>query len=142
MSTLTENQKITEVIHKGYALQFHDEGSGTLWLFRESCGNSMSPTALIRCDTWENAYEMCTDEFHAGAPSIETIYADCGVATMEEAIETATFRECYGFRPNGSHRMDEFKHGIYARDYNERLDNVTIEQLNEMGIELQLGVWE
>jgi len=51
------------------------------------------------------------------------------------------FQECYGFRPNGPATSDKLGHGIYQKDYNERLDGVTPELLELHSITLTTEAW-
>lgn len=47
------------------------------------------------------------------------------VPDPEAWADNEIFQEAYGFRPNGCNSTDKIGHGIYANDYNARLDAIT-----------------
>lgn len=58
-------------------------------------------------------------------------------------MDNELFQEAYGFRPNGPNVRDKLKHGIYAKDLNgDRLDPLTAELIDELGITLEIETQE
>lgn len=54
-------------------------------------------------------------------------------------MENELFQEAYGFRNNGPNARDKHNHGIYQKDLNgDSLDRLTVELLNDIGIELTI----
>ena len=138
---MQDHQSIKSVTNNEKPLPFYDDGYGPLFIFKESCGAWLFPVALIRAKNWNDAYEICQDEFHSEAGSIDDILKECNFKTMEQAIDDAGFQETYGFRPNGANSTDVHKHGIFVRDHNGRLEESTIKSLAKDGITVRLKPW-
>lgn len=75
---ITDEQRLVGATSRhGYAIPTYDDGYGPLWVHRNRLGIS----GIVRARTWEEAYEICEDEFFPEADE-----------TMEEIVKE------YGFR--------------------------------------------
>jgi len=75
---ITDEQRLVRATyHSGHEIATYDDGFGPLWISR----NSIGINGIVRAQTWEEAYEICEDEFFAEADE-----------TVEE------LRKEYGFR--------------------------------------------
>jgi hypothetical protein len=73
---ITDEQRLTgAATHYGHAIPTYDDGSGPLWVFRDSMGIQ----GITRADSWESAWEICEDEFFPEASeTAEEILAEYG----------------------------------------------------------------
>lgn len=114
----------------GHSVPVYDDGFGSLYIHRDSMGIS----GVVKAQTWEDAYEICEDEFFPSADE------DAFAADWEEMNdhEQACWNEAYGYRPNGQGGpTPENDRGVYAKDLNgESLDLLT----PQLADELQLTV--
>jgi len=77
MSLITDSQLLVSAAYRhGVPIPIYDDGNGPIYIFRDSMGIS----GIVRAATWEDAYEICQDEF----------FPECG-ETVEE------LRKEYGF---------------------------------------------
>lgn len=119
----------------GHAIPVYDDGSGPLFVFRESMGIS----GIVRADTWEEAWEIAMDEFTSEAS--DTV-ADFEREYGPQWSENDLWQESHGFRPSGPNVRDKIGHGIYARDLNgEALDTLTDALASELEITLTGEPW-
>ena len=57
---ITDEQRLVSATSRfGHAIPTYDDGTGSLWIHRDSMGIS----GIVRADTWETAYAICEDEF-------------------------------------------------------------------------------
>ena len=131
-TTLTANIAILNEF--GEFESVYDDGSGPLWVYRESIGI----VGIVRASTWEDAYEIVEDEFMAEAgETLDKIAEDCEWAAPEDLMDNAIFQEGYGFRPNGPNVRDTQKHGVYQKDLNgECLDLLTSDLMKHLRLTL------
>lgn len=131
-----EHTDLRAVNEYGREIPIYDDGFGPLFIHRDSMGIS----GIVRAQTWEDAYEICEDEFFPEAcETVAEMVAEYG----DDFTEDACWQEAYGFRPNGRRSMeggedrDPIGHGIYAKDLNgDRLDRLTDSLASELGITL------
>jgi hypothetical protein len=73
---LNDNQRLVSAKHShGLAIPVYDDGFGPLWIHRDSMGIS----GIVRAQTWEEAYEICEDEFFPEADeTIDELKAEYG----------------------------------------------------------------
>ena len=130
-SEITDSVRLTGAVNQwNRAIPTYDDGSGTLYVFRESMGVS----GIVRADTWETAWDIAMDEFTAEADdTVADFERDYGPDWSENDL----WCEAHGFRPSGPNVRDKVGHGVYARDLNgEALDVLTDADAEEMGITL------
>ena len=133
-----ETHRITGAFSKGKPVPFYDDGDGEVYVFFLSCGPWLYPAGIVRASSWEDAYGICEDEFCDEAEeTVEELVKEYG----EEWMEHPVFCECYGFRPNGPRTSDKLRHGIFQKDYNQRLDGVTPEIIETHGIRITTEAW-
>jgi len=134
-SEITDDVRLTGAVNQGgSAIPFYDDGSGTLYVFRESMGVS----GIVRADTWETAWDIAMDEFASEADdTVADFERDYGPAWWENDL----WCDAHGFRPSGPNVRDKIGHGVYARDYGESLDVLTDADAEEMGITLTVEPW-
>jgi len=127
-SEITDDVRLTGAVNQwGSAIPFYDDGSGTVFVFRESMGVS----GIVRADTWETAWKIAMDEFTSEAS--DTV-ADFEREYGPEWWENELWCDAHGFRPSGG--------GVYARDLNgESLDVLTDADAEEMGITITVEPW-
>ena len=77
LSITDEQLLIGAKYQSGYAIQTYDDGFGPLWISR----NSIGINGIVRAQTWEDAYDICEDEFFPEADE-----------TMEQIVKE------YGFK--------------------------------------------
>jgi hypothetical protein len=142
----------------GYQIATYDDGFGPLWISR----NSLGINGIVRAQSWEDAYEICEDEFFPEADeTIDELKTEYGfkrehvretdaagqfigwklveTPDPESWPENECFQEGFGFRPNGPNETDVLKHGIYSKDLNgDYLDPLTPELVKELGIVLDI----
>lgn len=114
---------------KGNELAFYDDGAGPLWILQDS----ISLVGIIRAKSFEDAYNIAEDELYheADVTSWDEEAQSMGFSNVEDFIESESFRENYGFRPNGCNMKDVHKHGIYQKDLNgDRLCRLTSEHVH------------
>jgi hypothetical protein len=132
-SLITDSQSLTGAKSRfGHAIPIYDDGYGPLFIHRDSMGIS----GVVRAQTWEDAYEICEDEFFPEASdTMEEIIKEYG----EQWMENELFQEVFGFRPNGARVKDTQGHGIYAKDLNgDSLEILTPSLLAELEITLEI----
>lgn len=56
---IQDGQALVSATHNGHPLPVYDDGFGPIWLFVQSLG----PVALVRAQSWEDAWAICEDEF-------------------------------------------------------------------------------
>lgn len=122
----------------GTPIPVYDDGYGPLWIHRDSMGI----TAIIRAQTWEDAYSICIDEFFPAADE------DAGeemelIKAMEDGPEKEHTLNCwdeaYGYRGNSRRESDGTLSYIYAKDLNgDSLDALTPALMEELGITLEI----
>jgi len=120
------------------AIKVYDDGFGPLWIHRDSMG----VTAIVRAQTWEDAYSICEDEFFPAADQ-EASEELARIEDMPDGAEKnhaqACWDESYGFRNNTRRESDGSLSSIYAKDLNgDCLDRVTPELLERLEITLEI----
>ena len=130
---ITDSQSLTGAKNRfGTNIPIYDDGYGPLWIHRDSMGIS----GIVRAQTWEEAYEICEDEFFPEAN--DTLY-ELAEEYGKYWPDNSLFQEAYGFRPNGPNQKDKLNHGIYAKDLNgDTLDRLTPELVTQLGITLEI----
>jgi hypothetical protein len=134
---ITDGQQLVSAKSRfGHPIKVYDDGDGLLFIHRDSMGIS----GIVRARTWEDAYSICGDEFFPSADD-EAFEKDWEDMT---AHEQACWDEAYGYRPNGKGGPTPDKdRGVYAKDLNgDRLEPLTPELLDELGITLDIQPWE
>lgn len=133
---ITDDQSLTSAKSRfGHPIPIYDDGYGPLFIHRDSMGIS----GIVRAQTWEDAYEICEDEFFPdgdedGCEEMERI--DSMEDGKEKNHAQACWDESYGFRNNS--RGDSC---IYAKDINgDSLDILTPELLAELEITLETAL--
>lgn len=113
----------------GNPIRVYDDGYGSLYIHRDSMGIS----GIVRARTWEDAYEICEDEFFPSAD-------EGAFVEPTTAHEQNCWDEAYGYRPNGKGGpTPERDQGIYAKDLNgDYLDVLTPELLERLEITLEI----
>lgn len=72
---ITDDQTLVGAIRGNYPIAVYDDGFGPLWIHRDS----VSISGIVRAQTWEDAYEICEDEFFPEAnETIEEIVKEYG----------------------------------------------------------------
>lgn len=115
----------------GHSIPVYDDGFGPLFMHRDSMGI----TAIIRAQTWEDAYSICEDEFFpaADAEAFEKPYDE-----MTDH-ERACWDEAYGYRGNARKEKDGSLSTVYAKDLNgDNMIMLTPELLGQFGITLEI----
>lgn len=56
---ISDEQRLVSASRRGHEIPVYDDGFGQLWVHRDSMGIS----GIVRARTWEDAYEICGDEF-------------------------------------------------------------------------------
>lgn len=81
---ITDEQRLVSAVNSyGRALPVYDDGSGPLWIFRDSSGIQ----GIARADSWESAWEICEDEFFPEASeTAEEILAEYSKTRTTEKI--------------------------------------------------------
>ena len=132
-------QRLVSAAHShGLAIPTYDDGTGSLWIHR----NSMGISGIVRADTWETAYGICEDEFFpAGDTDANEESARIAAMTEGKAArdhERACWEEAYGYRNSGARRMpDGSRSYIYAKDLSgDSLDPLTPELVKALEITL------
>ena len=76
MTLITDSQSLNGAAYaSGYQIRTYDDGFGPLWISR----NSIGINGIVRAQTWEDAYEICEDEFFPEADeTIEEISKEYG----------------------------------------------------------------
>ena len=112
---ITNDQSLTGATHGGFPLHIYDDGFGPLFVY----GNEFGPTAVIRAQTWEDAYSIAEDEFMDSAT-----WEDVLLAYPEaEHDENCGYLEAFGHRPNGRNSLTD--EGIYRKSDYEWLQPLT-----------------
>lgn len=123
----------------GVSIPVYDDGRGPLWIVRDSMGVD----AIIRADTWEEAWGIWEDEFapEADEATYEEMAKECDYnGPIDLLYQSATWQENYGTRPNGANKKDKHGHGIYQRDLNGIfLEELSPELMGILGITLTLS---
>tara|TARA_R110002020_G_scaffold193923_3_gene394526 strand:- start:2807 stop:3610 length:804 start_codon:yes stop_codon:yes gene_type:complete len=127
---------------EGSKIPIYDEGSGDLYISRDSMGIN----GIVRADSWEDAYGICEDEFFPPADESWEEMAKTFDCEGEELMEDAAWNESYGFRPNGESIGKDKESpapGIYSKDLNgDYLDVLTDELAKSLGITLDIELDE
>lgn len=111
----------------GYTIKTYDDGYGDLYIHRDSMGIS----GIVRAQTWEEAYEICEDEFF---PDPSMTHEEMVKEFGENYIEDAAWNESFGFRPNFNGTSS-----LYEKDLNgDFLDKLTPELLKHLEITLEI----
>ena len=125
----------------GHSIPVYDDGFGACYIHRDSMGIS----GIVRAQTWEDAYEICEDEFF---PEASDTVAEMVAEYGEDFTENACWQEAYGFRPNGPRSgkwangspRDPLGHGIFAKDLNgDALNALSVELLKDLQITLEVS---
>lgn len=135
---LNNNQTLTGAKTRfGNDIPVYDDGQGDLYIHRDSMGI----TAIVKAQTWEDAYSICEDEFFPSADE-EAFEKDWDDMTDHEQ---ACWEESYGYRScsPGGPTPDEDR-GVYAKDLNgDTLYLLTEKFLDDCGITLEVTTdWE
>lgn len=140
-----------------HAIRTYDDGGGPLFVYRDSMGIS----GIVRAQNWEEAYQICEDEFFPEASeTVKEMQQEYGFKTEYlqrfndkgdfvgwETIKTLTddftendcWQERFGFRPNGANAKDVLRHGIYEKDLNgDSLDLLTPKLAIDLEIVLEI----
>lgn len=133
---ITDDQQLTGAKSRfGSSIPVYDDGYGHLYIQRDSMGIS----GIVRARSWEDAYEICEDEFFPSADdeAFEPPYDQLS------PHEQACWDEAYGYRPNGRGGPTPDKdRGVYAKDLNgDSLDLLTDKLVTELEITLQVEPW-
>ena len=122
-------------ISSGVEIQTHDDGSGPLWILRDS----MCVLGIVRASSWYDAWEIAEDELFPEADECtEKLRKEYG-PTMADAMDNEMFQENYGFRPSGPNARDTHRHGVYQKDLNgESLDRLTNQLADDLGIQIEI----
>lgn len=141
-ANITDSQRLVSATNRfGRQLPIYDDGFGPLWIHRDSMGI----TAIVRAQTWYDAYSICEDEFSpdADAEGIEELERIDAMPDGEEKNHAqACWDEAYGFRNSGRRTLDGHSH-IYAKDLNgDYLDQLTDAMLADLGITLEIEEYE
>lgn len=75
--TITDNQRLVraEYTGSGTEIPMYDDGFGPLWISR----NSIGVNGIVRAQTWEDAYDICEDEFFPEADeTVEELQREYG----------------------------------------------------------------
>ena len=97
----------------------------------------MGISGIVRAQTWEDAYEICEDEFFPAATEThEEWIAEYG----EDYTDNACWQEAYGFRNNTRTEEDGTLSSIYAKDLNgDSLERLTPALLERLEITLEIA---
>lgn len=128
---IRDNETLIGASIHGYDIPIYDDGYGKLFISRDSMGIN----GIVRAQTWEDAYEICEDEFFPNATEThEQMVQEYG----DNYTENDIWQENYGFRPNFNGTS-----GIYQKDLNgDYLDELTPELTTELDITLSIEVEE
>lgn len=122
----------------GTPISVYDDGFGELYIHRDSMGVS----GIVRAQSWEDAYEICEDEFFpAGDDEAgeEYLRIEALPDGEEKNHAQACWDEAYGYRGNSRREKDGTTSSIYAKDLNgDSLDTLTAELAARIGIILVL----
>lgn len=111
----------------GSPIHVYDDGFGPLFIHRDSMGIR----GIVRAQTWEEAYNICEDEFF---PEADETDGDFTKEFGPDWPDNDCWNEQYGFRPNG---------GIYVKDLNgDRLDTLDAALAEELEIHIFIEPWE
>lgn len=115
----------------GVELQVYDDGSGPVWVHRNSIGIS----GVARATTWEDAYSICEDEFF---PDCEETEAELIAEFGQNYLDDPCFVEQYGFRNSTGGAGGKRKSIVYQKDLNgDSLDRLTDKLAAELRIVLE-----
>jgi hypothetical protein len=94
---INDEQRLVSACYRSkYAIQTYDDGSGPLWISR----NSIGINGIVRAATWEDAYSICEDEFFPEASeTIEEIKREYGfkrdhVKVVRDSSVTVATEHC------------------------------------------------
>lgn len=130
---ITDSQSLVSATSRfGSPIATYDDGFGPLFIHRDSMGIS----GIVRAQTWEDAYEICEDEFFPAATEThEEWVAEYG----ENYTEDACWQEAFGFRGNSRTESDGTQSSIYAKDLNgDSLELLTPELVAALEITLEI----
>ena len=129
---ITDEQSLISASRNGYEIAIYDDGYGPLFIHRDSMGIS----GIVRAQTWEEAYEICEDEFF---PAATETHEEWIKEYGENYTEHVCWQESYGFRGNARAEKDGTQSSIYAKDLNgDYLDRLTPKLLAELEITLNI----
>lgn len=134
MRLITDDQLLVGAKGRfGTPIPVYDDGYGQLYIHRDSLGI----TGIVRARSWEDAYNICEDEFFPTADdeAFETPYDQLS------AHEQECWDEAYGYRPNGQGGPTPDKdRGVYAKDLNgASLDILTSKLISELELTLDIS---
>lgn len=147
-------------IRYGPPWDIYDNGSGKLWIMR----NSICAEGVVRAETFEDAYACFTDEIMCDGEEPPAYYGDGDLIgdaaaqmiesgdnrSREEIVEAlehecACWDEANGFRggtPENPYNKDYLKTGIYEKDINgESVEPLTVKFCYDYGLCLQFSTW-
>ncbi len=121
---ITDDRQLISVRNEyGRLLPIYDDGYGKLYIHRDSMGIS----GIVRAQSWEDAYEICEDEFF---PDADVTEAELIKEFGEDWQDDASFQEQYGYRNNCNG-----KDLLYAKDLNgDALDLLTPALAEHLGL--------
>lgn len=133
---------ISARFNHGTPIPTYDDSLGPLFIHRDSMGVS----GIVRAQTWEDAYEICEDEFFPAGDS-EAAEGMKEIESLPDGAEKnhaqACWDESYGFRNNSRRETDGTLSSIYSKDLNgDSLDLLTLDLLGCLGIILTIGTNE
>lgn len=81
---ISDDQRLTAAATRyGSPIPIYDDGSGPLYIFRDSMGIQ----GIARADSWESAWEICEDEFFPEASeTFDELLAEYGKTRTSEKI--------------------------------------------------------
>ena len=134
-SLITDDQTLVSAKTRfGHDIPVYDDSWGKLYISRDSMGIN----GIVRAQTWEDAYEICEDEFFpAASDTWEQMHKEYPEMDDDQSHDYACWSEAYGFRPNGARELNEPCPGVYVKDLNgDYLDELTAELASELEITL------
>ena len=140
---LTDNQTLVGAKGRfGHAIRTYDDGFGPVFIHRDSMGIS----GIVRAQTWEEAYEICEDEFFPSGDEDahkETAQIEAMPDGKEKKHAQACWDEAFGYRSNSRREKDGTQSSIYAKDPNgDALYLLTPELIKDLEITLEIETEE
>jgi hypothetical protein len=129
MKLITDDQSLVSATCHGSPLPINDDGYGPLFVY----SNEFGAVAVIRAQTWGDAYSICEDEFMDSATWADVLdaYPDAGDEDGND------YTESFGHRPSGSNGPGD--EGLYHKSDYERLDQLTLDLIERLGITLNIS---
>jgi len=133
---ITDEQSLVGATCGKDDLRVYDDGFGDIYVCFDNCGHFVYVLGLVRASSWEDAYDICEDEFFLESDeTVEDLIKEYG----EDWMNHDGFNETYGFRPNGPNTRDKVNHGIYYKIYDiQPLHKLTAETMAEQEIKLKI----